>query len=204
MPPTTYRRQKEVLDFIGQYIQKYGSSPTLQEIADAMDLRSLATIHQHLDALEKKGLIKRFTGSVRGLEIVHQKTSLAIEAVEVPVIGYIAAGKPIDAIEDETDTVKVSSSMLSGKRRAFVLQVRGDSMIKDGILDGDSVVCEQQETANNGDIVVALLENNVATLKRFYREKTRIRLQPANDTMVPIYVKNVKVQGRVVGVIRRY
>ena len=204
MPPTTYLRQKEVLDFIGQYIQKYGSSPTLQEIADAMDLRSLATIHQHLDALEKKGLIKRFTGSVRGLEIVHQKTSLAIEAVEVPVIGYIAAGKPIDAIEDETDTVKVSSSMLSGKRRAFVLQVRGDSMIKDGILDGDSVVCEQQETANNGDIVVALLENNVATLKRFYREKTRIRLQPANDTMVPIYVKNVKVQGRVVGVIRRY
>ena len=204
MPPTTYRRQKEVLDFIGQYIQKYGSSPTLQEIADAMDLRSLATIHQHLDALEKKGLIKRFTGSVRGLEIVHQKTSLAIEAVEVPVIGYIAAGKPIDAIEDETDTVKVSSSMLSGKRRAFVLQVRGDSMIKDGILDGDSVVCEQQETANNGDIVVALLENNVATLKRFYREKTRIRLQHANDTMVPIYVKNVKVQGQVVGVIRRY
>ena len=94
--------------------------------------------------------------------------------------------------------------MLSGKRRAFVLQVRGDSMIKDGILDGDSVVCEQQDTANNGDIVVALLDNNVATLKRFYKEKTRIRLQPANDTLAPIYVKNVKIQGRVVGVIRRY
>lgn len=204
MPVTTYRRQREVLDFVGQYIQKYGSSPTLQEIADAMDLRSLATVHQHLEALEKKKIIKRFDGAVRGLEIVNKNINAAIEAVEVPVIGYIAAGKPIDALENQLDTVKVASSMLSGKRRAFVLQVRGDSMIKDGILDGDSVVCEQQETANNGDIVVALLDNNVATLKRFYKEKTRIRLQPANDTMAPIYVKNVKIQGRVVGVIRRY
>jgi repressor LexA len=204
MPPTTYRRQKEVLDFVGQYIQKYGSSPTLQEIATALELSSLSTVHQHLEALEKKGLIKRFDGAVRGLEITNLLANHAIEAVEVPVIGYIAAGKPIDALENQLDSVKVASSMLSGKRRAYVLQVRGDSMIKDGILDGDSVVCEQQETANNGDIVVALLDNNVATLKRFYKEKTRIRLQPANDTLAPIYVKNVKIQGRVVGVIRRY
>lgn len=204
MPPTTYKRQKEVLDFVGQYIQKYGSSPTLQQIADALKLSSLSTVHQHLEALEKKGLIKRFEGAVRGLEVVNKRIGAALEGVEVPVIGYIAAGKPIDALENHLDTVNVSASMLSGKKRAFVLQVRGDSMIKDGILDGDSVVCEQQETANNGDIVVALLENNVATLKRFYKEKTRIRLQPANDTLAPIYVRNVKIQGKVVGVIRRY
>ncbi len=204
MPPTAYHRQKEVLDFVAQYIQKYGVSPTLQQIATALDLRALSTVHQHLEALEKKGFVKRFEGAIRGIEVLDQKISGALEGVEVPVIGFIAAGKPIDAVEDQTDSVRVASSMLSGKRRAFVLQVRGDSMINDGILDGDSVVCEQQETANNGDIVVALLENSVATLKRFYKETNRIRLQPANDTMKPIYVKKVKIQGRVVGVIRRY
>ena len=204
MPPTAYHRQKEVLDFVAQYIQKYGVSPTLQQIATALDLRALSTVHQHLEALEKKGFVKRFEGAIRGIEVLNQKISGALEGVEVPVIGFIAAGKPIDAVEDQTDSVRVASSMLSGKRRAFVLQVRGDSMINDGILDGDSVVCEQQETANNGDIVVALLENSVATLKRFYKETDRIRLQPANDNMKPIYVKKVKIQGRVVGVIRRY
>jgi len=204
MPPIAYHRQKEVLDFVAQYIQKYGVSPTLQQIATALDLKALSTVHQHLEALEKKGFVKRFDGAIRGIEVLDQKISGALEGVEVPVIGFIAAGKPIDAIENQTDSVRVASSMLSGKRRAFVLQVRGDSMINDGILDGDSVVCEQQETATNGDIVVALLENNVATLKRFYKETDRIRLQPANDTMKPIYVKKVKIQGRVVGVIRRY
>jgi len=204
MPVTTYRRQRDVLDFVSQYIQKYGSSPTLQEIATALDLRSLATVHQHLEALEKKRIIKRFDGAVRGLEIINKNINAAIEAVEVPVIGYIAAGKPIEALENPLDSVKVASSMLSGKRRAFVLQVRGDSMIKDGILDGDSVVCEQQETANNGDIVVALVNGTTATLKRYFKEKNRIRLQPANDNMQPIYATDVKVQGKVVGIIRRY
>jgi len=204
MPPTTYKRQREVLEYVSQYIQKYGSSPTLQEIADALDLSSLSTVHQHLEALQKKGLVKRFEGAVRGLEVLDQKIANALEGVELPIIGFIAAGKPIDAVENPMDTVNVAQSMITGKRRAFVLQVRGDSMINDGILDSDFVVCEQQEAANNGDIVVALLDNNVATLKRYFKEKDRIRLQPANETMGPIYVKNVKVQGKVVGVIRRY
>ncbi|MCX6784141.1 MAG: transcriptional repressor LexA [candidate division WWE3 bacterium] len=204
MPPTTYRRQKEVLDFVSQYIQKYGSSPTLQEIASALGLSSLATVHQHLEALEKKGLIKKFDGNIRGFEVINEVITPALEGVEVPIIGYIAAGKPIEAIESPLDTIRISASMLSGKKRAFVLQVRGESMINDGILDGDFVVCEQQQTANNGDIVVALINGATATLKRYYKEKDRIRLQPANDTMKPIYVKNVKIQGKVVGVIRRY
>lgn len=169
-----------------------------------MGLSSLATVHQHLEALEKKGLIKKFDGNIRGFEVVNEVITPALEGVEVPIIGYIAAGKPIEAIESPMDTIRISASMLSGKKRAFVLQVRGESMINDGIIDGDYVVCEQQDAAVNGDIVVALINGSTATLKRYYKEKDRIRLQPANDTMKPIYVKNVKIQGKVVGVIRRY
>ena len=204
MPVTLYRRQKQILDFISQYIQKYGSSPTLVEIAEAMGLSSLATVHEHLEALEKKKMIARFKGAVRGIEVLAEDMAGALEGIELPLVGYIAAGKPIEALEDPTETITISPSLISGKRRAFVLQVKGESMIEDGILDHDYVVVEQQETADNGDIVVALLENGFATLKRFFKERDRVRLEPANALMEPIYARNVRIQGRVVGVIRRY
>lgn len=204
MPVTVYRKQRQILDYIVQYIQKNGYSPTLVEIAQAFKLKSLATVHEHLSNLVKKGLIRRFNGVARGIEILDQKIGQALEGVELPLLGYIRAGEPLEPYTDPNTTVAVAPFLLSGKRRAYVLEVRGDSMIEDGILDGDLVVVEEQDVANDGDIVVALLENGVATLKRFFREKDRIRLSPANSKMAPIYARNVQIQGRVVGVIRRY
>ncbi|KPJ70795.1 hypothetical protein AMJ51_00905 [Microgenomates bacterium DG_75] len=204
MPVTLYKRQKQILDFISQYIQKNGYSPTLTEIAHAIGVSSLATVHEHLSAMEKKGVIKRYEGSVRGIELVDKKLGQLTHGIELPIMGFIAAGKPIEPHTDPNASVHISPSLLTGKKRAFVLQVKGDSMIDEGILDGDYVVIEQKETANNGEIVVALLENGFATLKRFFKEATRIRLEPANAKMSPIFAKNVKIQGKVVGVIRRF
>ncbi len=204
MPVTLYKRQRELLEFLKQFIHKNGFSPTLQEIADAMNVSSLATIHEHLQSLVKKGIIKRYEGAVRGIEILDEKMGAVLEGIELPLVGLIAAGRPIEAIEDPTETIRISPGLISGKRRAFVLQVRGDSMVKDGIHDGDYVVIEQQETANNGDIVVALLGNGFATLKRYYKEAHRIRLEPANDAMSPIFATNVSIQGKVRGIIRRF
>jgi len=204
VPVTLYKRQKQILDFIRQYIQKFGSSPTLQEIADAIGVSSLATVHEHLQALERKRVIKRYKGAVRGIEILDKKLSKILKGVELPILGFIAAGKPIEPYTDPNATLRVSPTLLSGKRRSYVLQVRGDSMVDEGILDGDYVVVEKQEKVNNGEIVIALLENGLATLKRFFREKTRIRLEPANAKMKAIYARNVQIQGKVVGVIRRY
>jgi len=206
-PVTLYKKQKQILDFISQYIQTNGCSPTLQEIADAMNLSSLATVHEHLQALEKKGIIKKYDGAVRGIEIIDNSINANLTAVELPLIGYIAAGEPIEAIENDLATVMVSPDMVSKSKRCFVLQVRGSSMIDEGIMDGDYVVLKQQETAENGQIVVALIDKDFATLKKFYKEKDgKIRLQPANDNMDPIIVdaNQVKIQGVVTGIVRRY
>ena len=207
-PITLYKRQKQILDFISQYIQLNNTSPTLQEIANAMNLSSLATVHEHLQALVRKGVIRRYEGAVRGIEILDEKINAALQGIELPLVGYIAAGEPIEAIENPLATVVVSPDLASKIRRCYVLQVKGDSMVDEGIFNGDHVVIQQQETANNGDIVVALLDNGFATLKSFFREKNgRIRLQPANKKMDPIYVEKgdqIKIQGKVTGVIRRY
>lgn len=206
-PVTLYKRQKEIVEYISQYIQKNATSPTLQEIADAMGLSSLATVHEHIQALVKKGVIKRFEGAVRGIELIDEKISTAVHGIELPLVGYIAAGKPIEAIENPLATVTVSSDLVSKTKRCFVLQVVGDSMIEEGILSSDYVVIQQQETANEGDIVVALLDNEFATLKKFYREPGgKIRLQPANSKMDPIIVdaNSVTIQGKVTGIVRRY
>ncbi|MCD6225970.1 transcriptional repressor LexA [bacterium] len=205
MPPILYRRQRQTLDFINQYIQKFGYSPTLTEIKEALGLSSLSTVCEHLEVLEKKGYIRRYKGAVRGIEIIDEKKLPALDkGIELPVLGYIAAGKPIEPYTDPDATVFVPRKMVSGKKRSFVLQVKGDSMIEEGILDGDYIVVEEQKEANNGDIVVAILPNGFATLKKFYREKNRIRLEPANAKMKPIYVKNVSIQGKAVGVIRNF
>lgn len=207
MPITLYRRQKQILSFIKQYIDKYGYSPTLGEIAEAIGVSSLATVHEHLQALSKKGVIKRFEGAVRGIEVLDQQISSTLRGVELPIMGFIAAGAPIMTYTDPSATATIPPTMLTGKKRAYVLQVKGDSMIEDGILDGDYVIIEEQETAADGDIVVALLDNGLATLKRFFREPDRIRLEPANSSMQPIYVSDptsLRIQGRCVGVIRRF
>jgi repressor LexA len=204
MPITLYKRQKQILDFIGQYIQKFGTSPTLQEIADSLGVSSLATVHEHLQTLVKKGVIRRFEGAVRGIELLDSKVAEAIDGIELPILGFIAAGSPIQPMTDPNATLKVASSMLSGKKRSYVLQVRGDSMIEEGILDGDFVVIEEKKEARDGEIVVALLDNGLATLKKFFKEATRIRLEPANSTMRPIYAQNVTIQGAVVGLVRRF
>ena len=206
-PVTLYKKQKLILDYISQYIQVNGYSPTLQDIADAMGLSSLATVHEHLQALEKKSLIKRFEGAVRGIELMDQNFNTSMNGIELPLVGFIAAGKPIEANENPLATVMVSSDMVSKTKRCFVLQVKGESMIEENICDGDYVVIQQQNTANDGQIVVALIDNEFATLKTLYREKGgKVRLQPANKNMDPIFVNSdqLQIQGVVTGIIRRY
>ena len=204
MAPVIYKRQGQILDYIKQYIQSNGSAPTLRLIADAIGVSSLATIHEHLATLERKGLIKRKIGKTRAIEITKAAPGSDVEGMEVPIFGFIAAGAPIEPYTDPNASLSIPPSLVSGKKRVYVLQVRGDSMIEEQIRDGDYVVIEQAEEAKNGDIVVALLDNGMATLKRFFKEATRIRLEPANSKMSPIFVKNVRVQGKVVGLIRRY
>ncbi len=206
MPVTLYKRQRQILDFISQYIQKFGVSPTLQQIADAISVSSLATVHEHLNNLEKKGVLRRYKGKIRGIEILDEGflADGGGPQVEVPILGFIAAGAPIEPYTDPEASLLVPTNLVSGKKRNFVLQVKGESMIDEGILDGDFVVIEEQIEANNGDIVVAVLEDGLATLKRYFKEKTRIRLEPANSTMKPIFAKNVAIKGKVTGVIRKF
>jgi len=199
-----YRRQRQIIDFIKQHIQITGSAPTLREIADSIGVSSLATVHEHLITLEGKGLIKRKSGKTRAIKITGDDETIPVEGVEIPILGYIAAGAPIEPYTDPSASMSIPPSMVSAQKRTYLLQVKGESMIEEQIRDGDYVVIEQAETANNGDIVVALLDNGMATLKRFFKETTRIRLEPANSKMSPIFVKNVRIQGKVVGLIRRY
>ena len=204
MAVTLYKRQRQIIDFIAQYIQRNGYSPTLQEIATAIGVSSLATIHEHLQALIRKKVLKKYDGAVRGLELIDRTFLRMTESVDIPLLGFIAAGRPIQPHTEPNATIKVSPELISGKTRAYVLQVKGESMIEDGILDGDYVVIEEQQEAHDGEIVVALLDNGLATLKRFFKESTRIRLEPANSTMQPIYATNVRIQGKCVGLIRKF
>lgn len=204
MAVTLYKRQRQIVDYVAQYIQKNGFSPTLKEIAAAINVSSLATVHEHLQALERKNVIKRHEGTVRGIEMVDRTFLRVTDSIDLPILGFIAAGSPIEPYTDTDATFKVSPEMVSGKKRSYILQVKGQSMIEDHIDDGDYVVIEETQEVNNGDIVVALLDNGLATLKRFYKEVTRVRLEPANSNMSPIYATNVQIQGRVVGLIRKF
>lgn len=205
MPPILYQRERQLLDFITQFIQRYGYAPTLKEIAESVGLASLATVHEHIDKLRQKGFIRKLDGTARGLEVVEQyRSDKNAAAVELPVLGYIAAGAPLEPYTDPNYYLSVGPSMLASNKASYVLQVKGTSMIDDGILDGDYVVVQHQQDAQNGDIVVALLPNGLATLKRIFFEKDRIKLMPANAQMSPIFTTHVKIQGKVVGIIRRY
>ncbi len=205
MAHVLYRRQRQIVDFIQQYIQANSTAPTLRQIADAIGVSSLATVHEHLASLQYKGIIKRKPGKNRSIELVDKTLDFTAErAIEVPILGYIAAGKPIEPHTDPNAKITIGPAFVSSKKRVYVLQVRGESMIEEQIRDGDYVVIEETNDAKNGQIVVALLDNGMATLKRFFKEATRIRLEPANANMAPIFVKNVTIQGKVVGLIRKY
>lgn len=199
-----YKRQREILDFLNEYIEKHGSAPTLVEIAKKLGVKSLATVHEHLQALERKGLIKKSGGIIRKIELIDKRIGKIVSGIELPLSGFIAAGSPIEPYTDPNATFAISANMISANKKSYVLQVKGESMIEDGILDGDFVVIEETNQANNGDIVVAMIENGVVTLKRFFREKDQIKLMPANSAMKPIFAKNVTIQGKCVAVIRRY
>ena len=204
MPTVVYRRQRQILDFLNSYIAKYGHAPTLVEIAKKMGVKSLATVHEHLQSLQKKGLIKKTSGLVRSIELIDQKIGKIVRGIELPILGFIAAGSPIETYTDPGASFAVSANMVSPNKKSYVLQVKGQSMVNDGILDGDFVVIEETSEAHDGDIVVAMIENGVVTLKRFFREKDRVRLMPANSEMEPIYAKSVTIQGKCVAVIRKY
>lgn len=206
MPAILYPREKQLLDFITQFIQRYGYAPTLKEIGESMGIHSPATVHEHVDRLRLKGFIKKLDGTARGLEVIRgtYRSGADEGSVELPVLGLIAAGAPLEPYTDPNYYVSVAPSMISAGKPHYILQVKGTSMIDDGILDGDLVVIQHQQDAKNGDIVVALLPNGLATLKRIYFEKERIKLMPANTQMSPIFATHIKIQGRVVGLIRRY
>ncbi len=206
MPATLYPRERQILEYITQFIQRTGYAPTLREIGAAVGLSAVSTIHEHLEILRGKGFIKRLDGTSRGIEIVEGTFRMGSQegAVELPVLGFIAAGVPLEPYTDPNFYLSVSPSLIAHDKSAYVLQVKGESMKDDGILDGDFVVVQHQKDARNGDIVVAMLPNGLATLKRIFFEKTRIRLEPANAAMSPIFTTHVKVQGVVRGVIRKY
>lgn len=206
MAAVLYNRERRVLEFITQYIQRHGYAPTLSEIAESMGVNAVSTIHEHLERLVQKGFIKKTAGFERGLEIIVNKVRFNENetAVELPVLGFIAAGAPLEPHTDPNFYMPVPAGLLSNKKPGFILQVKGSSMIDEGILDGDYVVIQHQQDAQNGDIVVAILPNGLATLKRIIFEKERIRLEPANSSMSPIYTTHVKIQGRVVAVYRKY
>jgi repressor LexA len=197
------RRQKEILDFLARHIEKRGYAPTIEEIGEHFGLSSLATVHKHLSNLQEKGLIKREWNRSRALELV--PTEVKVRAVELPLLGRVAAGTPIEALAD-TETIFVPEDMI-GRKETYVLQVKGDSMIDEQIRDGDYVIVESRKTARDGEMVIALLEGDKATLKKLYREGGgKVRLQPANARLKPIFVDqdDVQVQGVVIGVLRKY
>ena len=201
MLPLT-KRQREILDYLNDFIQQHGYAPSLEEIGRRFGLSSLATVHKHLTNLQDKGFIKRAWNRSRSVELL--PTRAAGRAVELPMLGYVAAGAPIEAIAGN-ETIAVPEDLV-GRRDTYVLRVRGDSMIDEQIRDGDFVVVEDRKTAENGEMVIALVGGSEATLKKFYRESGRIRLQPANPAVQPIIVDpaNVQIQGVVVGVMRKY
>ncbi len=196
------RRQREVLDFISTFVQRTGYSPSFDEMARGLGLKSLATVHKHITNLEKKGLLDRVHNRSRSIDIIPAGTR-ARSVERVPLMGRIAAGLPVEATENSES---ISLQDVVGNKDVFALEVRGDSMRDEHIVNGDYVLVERTRTARQGEIVVALVRGAETTLKRFYLEGSQVRLQPANLEMEPIMVPaaQVSIQGRVLGVLRRY
>ena len=195
------KRQKEIFDFIRKYAGKYGYPPTVREIGQAVGLHSSSTVHAHLANLEKIGLLRRDPTKPRAIELLVDKAKKAIKPVGLPLVGQVAAGEPILAEENIEDYLEVPD-VIGGETGDYILRVRGDSMIGAGILEDDFVVVRPAEVADDGEIVVALIDDE-ATVKSFYREKDQVRLEPANEAYKPIRSNDVHLLGRVVGVFRK-
>lgn len=213
MTAVLYSRERALIQYIIQFQESNGYSPTLREMATAMNRRSPATIHNLIRSLVDKGYIQKVDGNNRTLKILNKdklgtvlgNTPRAVgPTISLPLMGFIAAGSPLEPHTDPEATMEIASTMLAGKKTSYALQVKGNSMIEDGILDGDYVVIEKSDTADEGDIVVALVDDNLATLKRFMKKDGRIVLMPANRDMEPIYPNDLKIQGKLVGLIRRF
>lgn len=207
MPKTTRSqfetKQIEILQFIYDTVEKKGFPPTVREICAAVDLSSTSTVHGHLARLERKGLLVKDPTKPRALEITKEgRKALGIKPTEIPIVGVVAAGVPILAEQDVEDYFPLPPDLKTEAGELFMLRIKGESMIKAGIYNGDDVIVHKQNTANNGEIVVAMTEDNEATVKRFYKEKGHYRLQPENDTMDPIILDKVTILGKVVSLYR--
>lgn len=204
------RRQREVLDFIEDYLESRAYPPSVRDIAARFNLVSAAGVHKHIKALVKKNYLSKADYLSRSIRILKPRRrgrgAQPMDPVEIPLAGFVAAGQPIEAIQQNQETLSVPASLLAGGQEIYALQVRGESMIEDGILDGDYVIMEPRQEARNGEMVVALINNQEATLKRFYRENGQVRLQPANPDVQPIIIRDgdVRIQGVVMGIWRRY
>ena len=199
------KRQKDVLDYIKKYIASHGYPPAIREICKGVNLSSPATVFVHMKNLEQLGLIKTTSNKFRTIEILceNEYADNNEDIVKVPLLGKITAGSPITAIEQPNEFFDVPASLIPATATVFTLHVSGESMINAGIYDGDYVIVEKQSTAKNGDIVVAMTEENEATIKTFYKEKDHIRLQPENDTMDPIILNNCTILGKAIGLYRK-
>jgi len=199
------KRQEDILAFIKDEVRKKGYPPSVREIGEAVGLASSSTVHGHLARLESKGLIRRDPTKPRAIEILEldNVTELRPNVVNVPLVGKVTAGLPITAIENIEEFFPLPETFGTSEDNLFMLEIMGDSMIEAGILNGDYVVVKQQQTANNGDIVVAMTEDDEATVKRFFKEQSYFRLQPENSSMEPIIVEQVSILGKVVGVYRQ-
>lgn len=199
------KRQNDILTYIKEYMVKHGYPPTIREIGKALDISSPATIHAHLQNLEKKGVIRKGGSKNRALELLvkNEFDTRNDLIVDVPLLGKITAGNPIEAIEHPDEYFSLPSYLIPKNKEVFTLNVSGCSMINAGILDGDIVVVEKANTARNGEIVVAMTDENEVTLKTFYKEKDHFRLQPENDTMEPIILQNVTILGKAIGLYRK-
>lgn len=197
------KRQRQILDYIGTFIEERGYSPSLEEIGAHFGLSSVATVHKHVSRLVEKGLVRRGWNQNRSIELVEKGP--ASRALEIPLLGRVAAGRPIEAVS-EPESIAVPEQMVARLGRVFALRVSGNSMIDEGIRDGDCVLVEERQSADNGELVVALVDQSEVTLKKLFRENGRIRLQPANPTVRPLVLdaRRVSVQGVVVGLLRRY
>lgn len=199
-------RQSEILDYIKKYIVSNGYPPTVREIGTALGLSSPATIHSHLNNLESKGFIKKDGSKNRALELLvdNEYENKAEEIVEVPLLGKVTAGNPIEAIERPNEFFSLPAFLVPKQKEVFTLDVSGESMINAGIFDGDIVIVQKQNTAKNGDIVVAMTDDNEVTLKTYYKENGYFRLQPQNDTLEPIILDNVTILGKAIGLYRKF
>ena len=199
------KRQSDILKAVKEFIAKKGFPPTVREIGAMLDLKSPATIHFHLKKIEEKGYIKKDASKNRTIELLvpNEYEETKEDVVQVPLLGKVTAGNPIEAIEVPDEFFALPINLIPNKKEVFTLKVSGESMINVGIYDGDILIVQRQSTANNGDTVVAMTDQNEVTVKTFYKEKDYFRLQPENDTMAPIILTNVTVLGKVVGLYRK-